>query len=76
MVYDLHHEVEVEAEEDQLEVVLEDRLDEGVELAVEFVVALERGQVLAYDALEDELADMREGLVVVVLADGEVDVPA
>ena len=76
LVDELDEEVEVEAEEDEFEVTLEELLDERENCFVQFLVLRHVLQVLVEDALEDLLADLSQRLVLVVLANSEVDVLA
>lgn len=73
---DLHHQLEVKPQKNELQMILEELFNEGVQLPVQLVVGVQGREVLADDALEDQLAHVRECLIVVVLADRKVDVPA
>lgn len=52
--------------------VFKEGLDELEEASVEFLVSFERGDIERGHTLENELGELGEGVVVVVLADGEV----
>ena len=54
--------------------VFEEFFNERVQLPIQLVICMQGCKVLTNDALKDELTDVRERLIIVILADGEVDV--
>ena len=55
--------------------ILEEFFDERIQLPIQLIVCVQGCKVLADDALEDKLTYVRERLIVVIFANGKVDVP-
>lgn len=55
--------------------ILEEFFDKRVQLPIQLIVCMQGCEVLADDTLEYKLTNVRERLIVVILANGKVDVP-